>query len=198
MSDPAPERSVELLRHWQEEGDRAALEELLWIEIGVLKGRLRRQGARTVDRSVSVSDVAQEVVLRALEVEPAPHFDNPFALRGYLWTAARRLLAEHLRRGKAPALPLEMSHTGQLDKALHCTGGLQGVEARDHADALSIALQLLEPEDRQMLELHYFRSLDAAAIAAQLGVSADVARTRVARARTSLARKLVKWTEVIG
>jgi len=198
MTDPAPERSVELLRHWQEAGDRAALEELLWIEIGVLKGRLRRQGSRAVDRSVSVSDVAQEVVLRALEVEPAPHFDNPFALRGYLWTAARRLLAEHLRRGKAPTLPLDISHTGSLDQALQCTGGLQGVEARDHADALSVALQLLEPEDRQLLELHYFRSLDAAAIAAELGVSADVARTRVARARTSLARKLVKWTEVIG
>jgi RNA polymerase sigma factor (sigma-70 family) len=198
MNDPAPERSVALLQLWQEHSDRAALEELLWIEIRVLKERLRRQGARAVDRSVSVSDVAQEVVLRALEVEPAPRFDNPFALRGYLWTAARRLLAEHLRRGKAPALPLDSAHTGPLDQALQCTGGLRGVEARDHADALSVALQLLEPEDRQVLELHYFRSLDSAAIAAQLGVSPDVARTRVARARTSLARKLVKWTEVIG
>jgi len=198
MDDPSPERSVDLLRSWQERGDRAALEELLWIEIGVLKGRLRRQGARAVDRSVSVSDVAQEVVLRALEVEPAPRFDNPFALRGYLWTAARRLLAEHLRRARAPVLELDTSRTGPLDKALQCTGGLQGVEARDHADALGFALQLLEPEDRQVLELHYFQSMDPAAIAAQLGVSPDVARTRVARARTSLARKLVKWTEVIG
>ncbi len=198
MSEPRPERSAELLRDWQERGDRAALEELLWIEIGVLKGRLRRQGARAVDRSVSVSDVAQEVVLRALEVEPAPRFEHPNALRGYLWTAARRLLAEHLRRCKAPVLQLDTSRTGQLDQALQSTGGLQGVEARDHADALSVALQLLEPEDRQLLELHYFRSLDAAGIARELQISPDAARTRVAHARTSLAKKLVKWTEVIG
>jgi RNA polymerase sigma-70 factor (ECF subfamily) len=145
-----------------------------------------------------VSDVAQEVVMRALEVEPAPRFDHPHALRSYLWTAARRLLAEHLRRRKAPTLQLDTSRSGQLDQALQCTGGLQGVEARDHADALSVALQLLEPEDRHMLELHYFRSLDAAAIAQELGVSPDAARMRVARARTSLARKLVRWTEVIG
>ncbi len=198
MTDPRPERSAELLRSWQEQGDRAALEELLWIEIGILKGRLRRQGARAVDPSVSVSDVAQEVVLRALEVEPAPRFDHPHALRSYLWTAARRLLVEHLRRCKAATLQLDSSRTGPLDQALQVTGGLRGVEARDHADALSVALQLLEPEDRQVLELHYFRSVDAAGIAQQLGISQDAARMRVARARTILARKLVKWTEVIG
>jgi RNA polymerase sigma-70 factor (ECF subfamily) len=198
MLDRQPDRSSELLRGWQERGDRAALEELLWIEIGVLKNRLRRQGSRAADASISVSDVAQEVVIRALEVEPAPRFDHPHALRSYLWTAARRLLAEHLRRGKSATRQLEGSRADPLDQALQTSGGLEGVESADRADALSVALQLLEPEDRELLELYYYRSVDAAGIAQALGISPDAARTRVARARTSLARKLVKWTEWIG
>jgi RNA polymerase sigma factor (sigma-70 family) len=198
MVEREPDRSSELLRGWQERGDRAALEELLWIEIGLLKGRLRRQGSRASDASISVSDVAQEVVIRALEVEPAPRFDHPNALRSYLWTAARRLLAEHLRRGKASTQPLDGSPAGQLDQALQTSGGLEGVESRDRADALSVALLLLEPEDRELLELHYYRSVDAAGIAERLGIAPDTARARVARARTCLAKKLVKWTEWIG
>ena len=90
------------------------------------------------------------------------------------------------------------SQTGQLDNALQTTGGLRGVEARDNAAALSVAMQLLDPEDQLVLDLCYFRSFDAAGIAAELGISRDAAKMRVVRARMCLAKKLVKWTEMIG
>ncbi|HTF88464.1 MAG TPA: RNA polymerase sigma factor [Planctomycetota bacterium] len=198
MGDSARDQSAELLRRWQLAGDRQALEDLLGIEIEVLKQRLRRRGGDLGQPSISVSDVAQDVVMRVLQVDPAPHFETPSAMRGYLWTAAQRLLIEHFRRRKSADVPLDPTQTGQLDKALESTGGLQGVDDRDHAAALNVVLQLLEAEDQQVLELYYFRSVDTAGIATTLGISRDAAKTRVARARMSLAKKLVKWTAMIG
>lgn len=98
------EPSADLLRRWQEHEDRAALDELLRIEIGILKARIRRQGAQLVEPAASASDVAQEAVLRVLELETPPHFETPQALRAYLWTAAWRLLLARLRRPECERL----------------------------------------------------------------------------------------------
>ena len=198
MSERIQDRSADLLRQWQDQGDRGALEELLGIEISVLKTSLRRRDGRAGPPTISVSDVAQDVVMRVLQLDPPPHFENTRAMRGYLWTAAQRLLFEHLRRRKSPGVDLDESRSSLIDKEFQTTGGLRGVEERDQAVALALAMQLLDPTDQQILDLYYFRSVDTANIAAALGISRDAAKTRVANARMSLAKKLVKWTEVIG
>ena len=198
MADHALDPSAALLRRWQDHGDREALDQLLRIEIEIVKSRMHRQGAPLDRPTVSESDVAQDVVLRVLEVEPAPHFENPGAMRAYLWVAARRLLFEHLRRRKASTVHLDPTQSGGLDKALETTGGLRGVEERDHAAALNVALHLLEPDEQQVLDLYYFRELGVAGVATEFGISHDAAKMRSVRARMILAKKLVKWTEVIG
>ena len=198
LPDHESDRFAKLLRRWREHGDRAALEELMGIEIELLKERLRRRGGRVAEPSVSVSDVAQDVVLRVLQVDIAPGFETPQALRGYLWTAAQRLLFDHLRRRRTATVHLDPSQTGVLDKALETNGGLKGVEDRDHAAALSVVLQLLDPDDQKILELYYFQSIDNEGIASALRISRDAAKSRVARARMNLAKKLMRWTERIG
>jgi DNA-directed RNA polymerase specialized sigma24 family protein len=160
--------SAELLRRWQEESDRDALDELLRIEIAILKSKLRRKSGSAAHPDASVSDLAQEAIVRLLGVEPAPQFENAKAMRAYLWTAAWRLLLERLRRSKAPMKRLDATQTGRFDDALATTGGIGSVEDRDRSVALDVAIQLLEPDEQTILALAYTRDLGIAGAAREL------------------------------
>jgi RNA polymerase sigma factor (sigma-70 family) len=187
-----------LLNRWQEHGDREALDELLRTEIAHLKSMIRRRGGELAHASASVSDVAQDAVMRMLAVDPAPSFENTKAMRAYLWTAAWRLLAGRLRSRANGVERLDATQTGRFDDALATTGGMHAVEDRDRSVALGVAIQLLQPDEQRILALAYSRELGIDGVACELGISHDAAKTRLVRARQSLARKLAKWTELIG
>jgi RNA polymerase sigma factor (sigma-70 family) len=198
MSDDAQDRSADLLARWRNGGDREALDELLRTEVRFLKARLRRNRGNLGDPAASVSDVAQEAVMRMLQVEPPPVFDAPEAMRAYLWLAAWRLLIGRLRRPGLDAARLDESASSRMSRALETTGGFSGVVARDRAVALELALELLEPDERELLDLVYFQDAGIEGAAGKLGISAEAARKRVMRARKHLATKLASWTEMIG
>jgi RNA polymerase sigma factor (sigma-70 family) len=190
------ERAAELLARWQRDGNADALDELLRFEIEILRARLRRAGMRGRG-SASASDVAQEAVLGLLRVRSAPKFDDPRALRSYLWRAALRRLGARLRVRRA-TVRLDMTRSRSVATALATTGGLGTAEQRDLNSALSLALNLLEPDEFEILSLVYFEGLTSERAAARLEISHEAARKRVTRARSRLAKKLGDWTELIG
>ena len=55
--------------------------------------------------------------------------------------------------------------------------------------AIGLAMNLLSREDRELIRLVYFEEKDIAAAAAALGLTRDVANTRLVRARRLLATK---------
>ena len=55
---------------------------------------------------------------------------------------------------------------------------------------MRLALELLEPEDRQVLLLRQWQELEFAAVGARMGLSEDAARMRFQRALPKLAKKL--------
>src|SRR5262245_47383993 len=91
-ADPAPPPP----RRWQASADVDRLDVLLRTEVQALAARLRSRGRGLMRPSTSASDLAQEAVLRMLDLDEAPQFEHPGQLRAYLWTAAWRLL---LNRG---------------------------------------------------------------------------------------------------
>jgi len=196
-SEPIPDPSAGLLRRWQEGGDLDALDELLRIEVRDLAVRLRRRGGGMLRPSASASDLAQEAVLRMLDLEAAPKFAGPRDLRAYLWTAAWRLL---LNRGQArgrSAVPLSWAPSADPGMVLEGGGGVsQAVRSEQHA-ALNVVMNLLRDEDRQVLELVYFRHLDLDRVAKELGIQRAAAEMRLTRARRRLAEKMAAWSEVV-
>jgi DNA-directed RNA polymerase specialized sigma24 family protein len=98
-ADSGPDPAAALLRRWQESHDADALDRLLRLEVAELATRLRRRGGDLLRPSQSASDLAQEAVLRLLQTESTPVFDDPRQLRAYLWKSAWRLLLNRL--GKA-------------------------------------------------------------------------------------------------
>jgi RNA polymerase sigma factor (sigma-70 family) len=198
IPDGSEDPSSELLARWQDSGDREALDALIAIEISRLKARVRARGGHAIDPAASASDIAQEAVLRLLNQAQQPQFAHPRALRAYLWTTAWRLLADRLRSAGSSVTQLDPTQSDALGGELTTTGGIGGVESRDMSVALELTVNLLEPGEQEILALVHFQGHGIEGAARTLGVSRDAANMRWVRARRSLAKKLLRWTEVIG
>jgi RNA polymerase sigma factor (sigma-70 family) len=195
-SDPAHA----LLRRWQEQGDRDALDELLRLEVATLADRLRRRGDPLLGASTSASDLAQEAVARMLARATPPKFEEPAQLRAYLWTAAWRLLLNRVQGAsrRVTRLSSHGSESQSLADVMATSDGLAGVLKKEQSVAVDVALELLAPDDAKILELVYFEGLPIADVAEQLGIARGAADMRLTRARRKLATKLVEWNDVIG
>lgn len=192
-----PKTSEDLLEEWQKTGDPEILDELLRAEIGAVKAMIRGRSGSML-QSLGATDVAHEAVLGLLRVKSAPKFDNPAALRGYLWKSAWRLLMARLdRRGRRP-LRLDGTSTQGMEGFLATTGGMEEAQDSDRAVALDVAMNLLKPQEREILQLVYMKQMDIPTAAAELGLTKDAANMRLVRARRRLADKLAGWAELIG
>ncbi len=192
--DPA----APLLRRWQDAGDREALDELLRLEVQVLKERIRWRGGTYIDGVATASDIAQQTVVRLLDASDAPRFEHPGQLRAWLWTAAWRLLVDHTRRPGRGFASLDDPAKAVDRERLLISDTLSSVGRRERAVALELALNLLRDSEREILSLTYFEHLDGPAAAARLGIPAGAVKMRLTRARRSLAEKLESWSRFIG
>jgi RNA polymerase sigma factor (sigma-70 family) len=195
----APDRdpATDLLERWQRDGDREALDSLLRVEVLALKEQLRSRGRTMLGTSASASDVAQEAVLRLLSLESPPRFDDPKSFRGYLWTAAWRLLLQRIRKPERQVFRVDTtgSNVANAFVAEVTTGA---GEREESAAALGLALNLMSDDEREVLKLVYFDDLKLDGAAAQLGLSKEAVNMRLVRARRKLAKKLAEWVRLMG
>jgi RNA polymerase sigma factor (sigma-70 family) len=196
-SDATPDAALRLIERWQQAGDVDALDELLRIEVRALAVRLRSRGRGMLRPSASASDLAQEAVLRMLDLEDPPEFKDPRELRAYLWTAAWRLLLNRGRARGRSAVPLSRAPSADAGLVLEGGGGVSAAERAERHAALDVVMNLLRDEDREVLELVYFRHLDIERAAQELGVQRAAAEMRLSRARRRLAEKMVGWSDVV-
>lgn len=194
----ADERARGLLARWQEAGDEDALDELLRGEVDALARKLRARAGGAISASLSASDLAQEAVLRYLRLEDAPAFDDPRALRAYLWTSAWRLFVNRLQRPGREVVRLCDGETRSLSGVFGATGGFGALEQDEQRTALELVVNLLKPEDREALSLVYFQGLAIEEAARRAGISRGAFDMRLTRARTRLAERLVGWADVVG
>src|SRR6187431_1959585 len=151
--------AAELLERWQRDGDREALDSLLRVEVLTLKERLRARGRSMLGTSASASDVAQEAVLRLLSLEDAPQFDDPRAFRGYLWTAAWRLLLQRIRKPNLPVFQLDTTGSQGANAFVARMTTASGGGRQDGVAAVGLALNLMTDDEREVLKLVYFDDL---------------------------------------
>jgi RNA polymerase sigma factor (sigma-70 family) len=192
-----PARSTEtLLRRWQEAGDAEALDELLRAEVGLLKGRITARGRDLMGSSASASDIAQEAVLRMLQLDAVPHFENEKVLRSYLWVTAWRLLIQRIRRPYRNRKAIDFGASSQLPAELVAPAAPS--DLGESATALEFAMNLLPPGDRDLIHQVHFEGRKVADLAREEGVAGSAVRMRLLRARRALAARLAAWEEVIG
>jgi RNA polymerase sigma factor (sigma-70 family) len=193
-SDP----SSEPLRRWQQDGDPEALSRLLQIEVTILKQMLRSRPTSGLSGSAATSDIAQEAVLKLLRVKTNPRFDNPAAFRAYLWKSAWHLLVQRFEKNRTKPLELDSeSHPG-LQRFVSSSDALRKLEESERALAVTLAMNFLGHDDRELLRRVYFADEDIATAALALGLTRGAANSRLVRARRALATKLADWSDLIG
>ncbi len=195
----ADDPSADLLHRWQEDGDVDALDDLLRREVVVLKQVIGRKGRGLLLPSAGVSDVAHESVLALLNVKTTPTFDDPRALRAYLWKAAWRLMMRRMRKPRAAAL-LSADAIASISESVAVTriGGLHHLDQEERGLATRVALSLMKDDDRRLVERFYFDEWPISRAAVELGITEQAATMRLSRARRRLAQRLVAWHDVIG
>ncbi len=195
--DP-PAEIDQLLEQWQSANDVYALEQLLRVEVALLKARITKRGKGLIRPSQGVSDVAQEAILGMLRSSRRPRFENPVAFRAYLWKAAWRLLLRRLKKPGLNTIPMNARSSWALGRGLETTGGLGDIDRGERAVALDLALTLLPDTDRAILDLVYFQGLEIEEAADALDITRAAADMRLFRARQKLAKKLMDWNDLIG
>lgn len=198
MTTRQTDPSEEPLRRWQNDGDLDGLDLLLRNEVSLLKEMIRRKGHGALLGSVSASDIAQEAVNGLLKNSRVPTFENPAAFRGYLWTAAWRLLTHRFERRRLAPLDLLEAPSAGLERFLAGATQLGGLIAEERKVALNVAMNLLAKEDRELIRRVYFEDEDLTTAASAIGLKTEVANTRLVRARRLLASRLMAWSELVS
>jgi DNA-directed RNA polymerase specialized sigma24 family protein len=104
----------------------------------------------------------------------------------------------HGQRAGARFEPLDASASRGAGAMLATTGGLGALEDDERSLALELVLNLLEPDEHEVLRTVYFEELPLERAAERLAISHEAAKKRLQRARTRLAAKLGAWSELVA
>lgn len=163
---------LDLLAAWRS-GDTAAGDELVsryWPSVSrFFRSKIGDDGA----------DLISQTFLALLETTgPIEH------LKAYLFTVARRRLADHFRQ---QSRTVDLSVSSVIDLA---TGPATELSRRRKTDLLRDGLQRIPVDDQIALELAYVEGLSTKEIAGVLELNENTVRSRLARARDKL-RELI-------
>lgn len=128
-------------------------------------------------------DVTQEAFLRLARLGSETELDNPLS---YLISVARNLCIDAYRKQRVQTLPLDTYADAPEMADPHDTLG--DVE-------LACALERLDPDLREVLELRYDQGLTVTEAARVLGISRFAATRRLRRALTALEQLLSPHAE---
>ena len=187
---------AELVRR-SKHGDLSSYEEIF--------NRYRKRVYNLIYRMVSdendAADLTQEVFVKVYTMLPTLKADRAF----YSWlrTVATNTVLDYLRRrpaGRIESLDqkAELGDDRSVDREIPSTdeGPAKAAERMDLQSAVREAVQSLASEHRAVVVLHHLEGLDVHEIASMLGVPDGTVKSRLARAREHLKRKLGAFVEV--
>ena len=164
-------------------GDRVAIDELL----ARYESSIYRFGLRMCGNEDAAREVLQETLLAAFR--HLPGFRGDAALSTWLYQIARSFCIKE-RRGQRPTRSLDDGGATELvDPAPQPDAR---VHAREIGEALSRALAILPPEQREVLILRDVESLSAEQAASVVGIEVGALKSRLHRARMALRTELAR------
>lgn len=185
------------VREWvlaAQKGDQKAFEELFRL----FQGTVYNTALQLLGNPEDAEDVTQDAFLRAWE--QLPQLTAPEAFRNWLLTITVNLCRSHFRKASPPTESLDAPLEGD-DAEEEPTREIadEGVDAetivlqRETARLVRRAVAELPLAFREVIVLHYFEGLELADIAKILRVPIGTVKSRLARAREQLRRKLERW-----
>jgi len=181
-------------------GDREALDELFGFYWPKVLKAVRRGMGEGLRRFVDSYDEVQGTLEEAFRLFPAFEWRGAGSFKYWLYTLARNRLKKDAKFYSA-----KKRGGGKLPRSLHPAGS--GARRIDPADSMTgsrlaqmkerkirvlRALEKMEPEKREILELREYLGLTHLEIAEALGLEPDAARMRVVRAREALVKAIME------
>jgi RNA polymerase sigma-70 factor (ECF subfamily) len=173
------------------EGDVAAFEQLFNSH----QKRVYNLIYRMVGNDQDAADLTQEVFVRIYSARHRLQSEEAFG--AYIRTIATNLCRDHFRkvkrRVKADSLDEPISvDGGEVEKEVAdwSTNPERTLEKKDLQAAVQGALDTLSDEHRAVVVLHHIEGMDLKEISQELGIPEGTVKSRLARARDELKRKL--------
>ncbi|MCC7398788.1 MAG: sigma-70 family RNA polymerase sigma factor [Planctomycetes bacterium] len=194
--DPLPD----LLRRWHA-GDAHALGEIVRTEAGWIADLVHRRLGPLVRQRADTEDIVQHTLVEVLKAGPRFVVDDREQLRALLARMVENVLRWHARHGQQQkrdvrqevplaGLPTASQTVLQLSPAATGPGPATAANAAETRDWVRLALELLDPDDRDVIVFREYDGLSFAEIAPRLGLTEAHARVRFQRALPKLGAKL--------
>jgi RNA polymerase sigma-70 factor (ECF subfamily) len=147
-------------------GDLDALSTLL----ARYQNRLYRYLLRMVRQPAEAEDLFQQTWLRV--AEKIQHYDPRRSFEAWLFTLARNLAIDHLRRVRPES----------LDEPIGEQPPIEGILQRERSQRLGVVLEMLPVVQREVLTLRFEEEMKIEEIAEVLGAPLSTVKTRLRRA----------------
>lgn len=193
----------DLLLRWHA-GDQQAMADLVQQEAAFVERQVHERLGPLLRRQHDTQDIVQATLLQALRTAPKFLVSDRDQLRGLLARMvenALRVQANHQQRQKRDIRreqPLQQAAGDtvlDLDPAATVTSPGAAAERTETREWVRLALELLDPGDREVIVLRDYDELSFVAIAERLGEAEDTVRMRHRRAMPKLARTLAQLRE---
>jgi RNA polymerase sigma-70 factor (ECF subfamily) len=170
-------------------GDEAAL--ALLVETYAPK--VLRFSKKLCGSSADAEDVMQQTFVSVMSHVGDFRGDSHFA--SWLYSIARSHCIKNRTRGPAAHTTEPLEHAERTLATPSRQAPDESVSQEQLENALELAIQALEPSQREVLILRDVEGLSAPEVASALGVSVDAVKSRLHRARKAVRDQLTPWLE---
>ncbi len=188
--------TIGLLQRWHE-GDREALDEILVRDLSWIHKQVHFKLGDRIRSKEETVDIVQDAVIDFLQYGPRFLISDKDQFRGLV----AQIVANTIRdkndwyKAKRRALdrekPLPSDTVINLDAAGRKADGPKTLAQKNEREALiRLALELIDPDDRQVIVLRQLEDRSFPEIGEQLGIDANTVRMRFNRAMPRLAKRL--------
>lgn len=157
--------------------DDCALDDWFAREILAHEQALERYLRRAWSRPEDLHDLRQETYIRVYEAAARA---RPASPRAFLFTTARHLMADRLRRARVVSIET-MGDLDALRVLVDEVSPERRLDARQVLHRLSAALDQLPPRCRQVVWLRRVEELSQKQVAARLGISEKTVEKQIAK-----------------
>jgi RNA polymerase sigma-70 factor (ECF subfamily) len=195
MGNNVPETTL-LLERWNG-GDERALQELLRLHLPWIHKHVSNRMGGLVRAKEDTQDVVQNALVEFLRYGPRFKVSNEAHLRFLLGRIAENVLRDRhdfftrRRRQAARERPLPEDTILELDAGSRDSiRPDRALEKKQWQAWVRLALEMMDPEEREVIVMRQWDELEFAEIAEKTGSTPDAVRMRFQRALPKLAQKI--------
>ncbi|MCU0863915.1 MAG: sigma-70 family RNA polymerase sigma factor [Planctomycetes bacterium] len=194
---PDDDPTLALMQRWHQ-GDQEALHTLIQRELPWLRMRTRQRLGANLRAHGNTDDFLHEVLLDVLRYTPRFLVGDQDTFRRIVGTILENALRSQgdfygrMRRDRQRQSPLPDDSVLLVDQRARTATSPSRHASRNEEEAwLRLALEMLAPDDRELIAMREWQQLGFTEIGARLAIPENTARMRFQRALTRLADRVV-------